>query len=190
MSTETTGSRAGGDGTLVVVAILLLLTAAVLAFRLMTPPAAAADHTPAPLPPMLVGGWLNADASIDRESMEGKVVVIDFWATWCPPCVAELPNLADVYDRFREEDDFLMLGLSVDGASGEPVDPEKLQAFIDKRAGFDWPVAYGAEPVAELMGGYPLPTFIVFGRDGYSVWRGHETAGLPQIIQRELDRPN
>lgn len=68
---------------------------------------------------------------IDLAKMRGKVVLIDFWATWCGPCVQEVPNVVEAYEDFHPKG-FEIIGVSLDK------DKAKLEAFI-KEKGMAWP---------------------------------------------------
>jgi thiol-disulfide isomerase/thioredoxin len=68
---------------------------------------------------------------VDVSKMRGKVVLIDFWATWCGPCVAELPNVLKAYKELHPKG-FEIVGISLDS------DKEKLESFV-KEKGMDWP---------------------------------------------------
>ncbi|WP_197525698.1 TlpA family protein disulfide reductase [Pseudobythopirellula maris] len=160
---------------------LLWLVAAVVVGMLIegfTRPAGEA-HTPAPLPPLLVEGWVNTGpgATPSRESLAGRLVVIDAWATWCPPCVASLPQMAKLREEFST-DDVAFLGLTSEPGS----QLDRVEAMIERIDGFDWPVGYGAKTTWEAMGVYQIPTLVLYDRTGVSVWRGHSTADL----RREL----
>lgn len=164
-------------------AAVVLLAAAIVTPRLLAPPG---DPPPGAgrLPPLDVEGWL--DRPLSDSDLRGKVVVVDFWATWCPPCVASLPKLAEVYDRFEGEEDFAMIGLTVGSYRGRPDELANLQAFVADRDGFDWPVAYGPAPMADALAITGYPTLIVFGRDGKERWRGHGAGSLTREIERAL----
>ena len=69
--------------------------------------------------------------SVSLSDYQGKVVLIDFWATWCPPCIAELPHVLDVYQEYHDKG-FEIIGISLDK------DRSKLETFI-KENGMDWP---------------------------------------------------
>ncbi|MSU23468.1 MAG: redoxin domain-containing protein [Opitutus sp.] len=89
---------------------------------------------------------------VDLAKLRGKVVLIDFWATWCGPCVAEMPNVKHVYDTYRAKG-FEVIGISLEDAHLLPGDTpdqvaakhaaakEKLFSFINPR-GFTWPHHY------------------------------------------------
>ena len=68
---------------------------------------------------------------VDVSKLQGKVVLIDFWATWCGPCVAELPNVLKAYKELHPKG-FEIVGISLDGEKAE------LEAFV-KEKGMEWP---------------------------------------------------
>ena len=78
----------------------------------------------APAPPFTLPA--RGGGSVDLASLKGHVVVVNFWATWCPPCVAEMPSL-DRLQRALSRDGLVVLGVSVDE------DEAVLAAFIEKR---------------------------------------------------------
>ncbi len=68
---------------------------------------------------------------VDLAKIKGKVVLVDFWATWCGPCVKELPRVKKAYDKFRGQG-FEVIGISCD------TDKRKLEDYV-KQHGFSWP---------------------------------------------------
>ena len=99
------------------------------------------------------------------EQYRGKVVVVNFWATWCPPCVEELPSLENAWQRYRQQ------GLVVLAVSGEESDVvtsflERLPSDITFPALIDHDMKVGNR--WQIRG---LPTTVVVDRSGHLHWR-------------------
>lgn len=90
--------------------------------------------------------------NVRLSDFSGKAVFINFWATWCPPCKAELPDLVEVQSEFGGEN-FVIVGISLD-----QIGPDAVQAFVDK-AGLNFPILMGNEEVVEAYGSFRgIPT--------------------------------
>ncbi|HEX8322276.1 MAG TPA: TlpA disulfide reductase family protein [Tepidisphaeraceae bacterium] len=102
------------------------------------------------------------DRPVRSADYAGRFLLIDFWATWCGPCLAEEPNLRAVYDRFGRDPRFAMIGMCVDETPGPPIEHVR-QHNIPWRHGFlggtDGPVTRGFK-----IDGYP--TILLIGPDG------------------------
>jgi cytochrome c biogenesis protein CcmG, thiol:disulfide interchange protein DsbE len=109
-------------------------------------------------PPFLVTS-LEGD-EISLESLRGQVVLVNFWATWCPPCRVEMPGFERVY-RDRRDDGFVIVGLSTDQGGRADV-----EAFLAER-GISFPVAMAPGQVVRDFGGVRgLPTSFLIDRQG------------------------
>ena len=132
------------------------------------------------LPPLEIGGWLNADEPLSIDDLRGNVVLVDFWSTDCPTCVRDMPELAEFYERFRDS------GLVVIGLTPESDAAGQLTSFVDDTAGLAWPIGYGAGFVFELMGVHATPTYVLYDRTGRSVWAGHSLDGAEDAAIKAL----
>lgn len=100
------------------------------------------------------------------EQFKGKVVLVDFWATWCGPCIAELPNVKAAYEKYHEKG-FEIVGVSLDDSK------EDLEAFVKKNE-MPWvQVIFNEEskrgwdnPIARRYGISGIPAMYLIGRDG------------------------
>jgi len=91
------------------------------------------------------------------------VVLLDFWATWCAPCVAEMPNLRRAWERFGGSGDLVIVGLSLDQ------DPEKVREFAEQHR-IAWPLivrgAAAENPLARLYNVTSIPATFLIDREG------------------------
>jgi thiol-disulfide isomerase/thioredoxin len=118
-------------------------------------------------PELQVGEWLNG-----RPDARGKVVVIDFWATWCPPCRASIPHLNKLADEFRE--DVVCIGLSNETPQRFAQGLDRYKLSMDA---FRYPVALdpsGKMQRAVRVSG--IPHVIVMSTDWVVRWQGHPAA--------------
>ena len=97
---------------------------------------------------------------LSSERLRGKVVLVNFWATWCAPCRAEMPVLEAMYQRHKDKG-FVIVGLAVDQAP-----TAKVAAYVQER-GVTYPVAHvDREAEARFGGVRGYPTSFLLGRDG------------------------
>jgi len=98
--------------------------------------------------------------TVRSADLAGRVVVVNFWATWCPPCRLEMPSLQKLHQR-RSPDGVVVLGLSMD-VGGE----EGVRAFLDDR-GITYPVGMANGALRSAFGPTPgIPTTFVLDRRG------------------------
>ncbi|NQW48222.1 MAG: TlpA family protein disulfide reductase [Planctomycetes bacterium] len=115
--------------------------------------------------PMEINGTLLSGDKFDQKTLAGKVVLVDFWATWCGPCVQELPNVQEQYTKYHAKG-FEVVGVSLDE------DRAALEKFVADNK-LPWPILFEKSegegwkhPLATYYGISGIPTVILIGRDG------------------------
>ncbi|MDZ7691739.1 MAG: TlpA disulfide reductase family protein [Balneolaceae bacterium] len=89
---------------------------------------------------------------------KGKVIFLNYWATWCPPCIAEMPNIQALYEQFNSNNQIAFAMISMDE------DPEKAQRFIERKD-FTFPVYHLAGPRPPELRSTLLPTTFVINKN-------------------------
>lgn len=137
----------------------LLLAAAlgILGSRFVGPKAPAVGMDAPVLSLSLLGGGEER-----LEDLRGRVVVLDFWATWCPPCVKSLPVVHRVAAELAPSG-LVLLAVNRDDGPGRE---ERVKAFLERHGLGDLPVALDDGMAAGSFGVRALPTLVIVGRDG------------------------
>jgi thiol:disulfide interchange protein DsbD len=116
-------------------------------------------------PGAAIGAFTKLDGgALDISSFSGKVVVVNFWATWCVPCIQEIPGFNKLNQQFGEKG-VVVLGVSMDEEGAERVRP-----FLQKHP-MDYLVALGSDAISKQYSLDQLPVTIVFDRSGKQVKR-------------------
>jgi len=103
--------------------------------------------------------WQLVDArgdEINFKNAKGKVVLINFWATWCPPCVAEMPSFQGLYDDYNEKVVFMFVAQDK---------VEKVSAFLAKKE-YTLPVYYSKTVAPSVLSSKTIPTTYVINKEG------------------------
>jgi thiol-disulfide isomerase/thioredoxin len=96
---------------------------------------------------------------VDLQSLKGKVVFLNFWATWCPPCQAEMPSINKLYLQFKADPNVVFIMVDADS------DLPKAQKFLNKK-NYAMPVYAVAGDIPEQLFKGSLPTTVVFDKQG------------------------
>jgi thiol-disulfide isomerase/thioredoxin len=102
---------------------------------------------------------------ISLGDFEGKIVFLSFWATWCPPCLAEMPSVNKVYEQFGGDRDVVFLLIDADS------DFKKSQAYMDRKK-YKMPIYTFASEIPKQIFSGSLPTTLVFDKKGRISYNG------------------
>lgn len=135
-----------------------------------------------PAAPLKISEWIKGSA-VDLAAAKGKqVVVVEFWATWCPPCIKSIPHLSEMQKQFKD--------VKFVGVSSEESDVVK--KFVTKMGDkMDYTVAIDDDGKTsagymEAFGINGIPHAFIVDKEGRVVWHGHPMDGLDKAIEKVL----
>jgi thiol-disulfide isomerase/thioredoxin len=109
------------------------------------------------------------EVTINASEFEGKTIFINFWATWCPPCVAEMPGIHELYKKLEYREDIVFLMISVDD------EHEKAIRFVQKK-GFTFPIVFPTVGIPAVLRHQSIPATFVINREGKLVYKNEGMA--------------
>lgn len=125
------------------------------------------------------------DQPFNLKDLAGKFVLLDFWATWCGPCVAEVPNLKAAFEKHGKNPNFVMVGLSLDKDSKEPIE------FVKNRK-LDWTQVFLGEwsktSLPDAYGVTGIPATFLVNPEGKIIATNLRGENLIQTLDRFLTR--
>jgi peroxiredoxin len=134
--------------------------------------------------PVTLKGRTLDGKELDLASLRGKVVLVDFWATWCGPCLEELPNLRKQYAAYQDRG-FEIVGISIDE------DRPALEEFVAEEK-LPWPIIHdrerlGAHPSTIDYGIFKIPNMLLLDREGKVVSTRAKGAELNRLLKELLE---
>jgi thiol-disulfide isomerase/thioredoxin len=136
-------------------------------------------------PPLKISTWIKGEPVDFSKGRGTNTYVVEFWATWCGPCLVTIPHLTEIQKRFKDR------GVVIVGVSDEK--PAKVEPFVQEQGSkMDYVVAVDdsgktTEAYMEAFGIDGIPHAFVIDKQGRIAWQGHPTAGLEQALEDILE---
>lgn len=114
--------------------------------------------------------------AVNMEDLKGKVVFMNFWATWCPPCIAEMPSIQKLYDKVKDDKDIMILTVEVEGKR------DKVAKFMERKK-LSLPVVYPNSSIPTEFFNGSLPTTVILDKKGNIA---HTTMGMADYSGQDI----
>lgn len=162
--------------------VALLVLAILVSAAEREAPESAPAQLGGPAAPLAGLEWIKGGPA---QLTSGSITVVEFWATWCPPCRTSIPHLTEIEDRFKDQD------VTVIGVSNETADivrpfveqmDEKMEYVVAvDRQGHVW------KGYMDAFGVRGIPHAFIVGKDGNIVWHGHPMAGMDEVLEEVVN---
>ena len=141
-----------------------------------------------PAPPLVMTDWIKGDPIDMAKGLGKKVYVLEFWATWCGPCVPTFPLATALQDRYRD-DGVVVIGVTSKGQFPQLQSKDRVSDFV-KRQGKKMGYTVGFDEnntintaYMQALGALGIPYTVVVDKAGNIAWTGHPAAGLEQAVE-------
>jgi thiol-disulfide isomerase/thioredoxin len=121
--------------------------------------------------------WMNSKP-LTLEGLKGKIVVLEFWATWCPPCRKSVPHMIELNKKYAGQ------GIVVIGLTDEPKD--KVEPFV-KEMNMNYAVGGGSKTLNQY-GVKGIPTAFIIDPSGEIAWKGHPMSGMDEALEAQIKK--
>ena len=130
-------------------------------------------------PEIAISGFINPTPNMPKtlKDLQGHVVLLEFWATWCPPCRAMIPHMNELFEKYSAR------GLQIISVTKEK--PEVVKPFVEEH-GMKYPIGLDAGATAKSYGIKSIPTAYLIGTDGKVIWQGHPKQREDGVIEKAL----
>lgn len=126
-------------------------------------------------PEIEVDSWLNTEP-LTLKKLRGKIVVLEFWAIWCPPCRKSIPHLIKMHNNYKDK------GVVLISITDEPLN--KIRSFVKKNK-MIYPIGSGGS-TSKKYNIRGIPHAVIIDRDGIIIWKGHPMAGLDEALKKAV----
>jgi thiol-disulfide isomerase/thioredoxin len=118
---------------------------------------------------------------IKMSLLKGEVVIVDFWASWCPPCRKEIPGFIKLYERYKSK------GLEIVAISLDKISLEEMNSFV-QQFGINYPVVMADNKVSDAYGGIrAIPTTFMVDKKGL-IRNKHIGYTTPEVFEEEIQK--